>query len=69
MENGGLLEHAQFAGNCYGTPREAVEQNLEKGSMLCWKLKVQGALQVKQKCPDALLDFCYGRYVCLCSDV
>ena len=57
VENGGLLEHAQFAGNCYGTPREAVEQNLEKGIDVVLEIEVQGALQVKQKCPDALLVF------------
>ena len=56
VENGGLLEHAQFAGNCYGTPREAVEQNLEKGIDVVLEIEVQGALQVKQKCPDALLE-------------
>ena len=50
-------EHAQFAGNCYGTPREAVEQNLEKGIDVVLEIEVQGALQVKQKCPDALLVF------------
>ena len=57
VENGGLLEYAQFAGNFYGTPREAVEQNLEKGIDVVLEIEVQGALQVKEKCPDALLVF------------
>ena len=57
VENGGLLEYAQFAGNFYGTPREAVEQNLEKGFEFVLEIEVQGALQVKEKCPDALLVF------------
>ena len=45
VENGGLLEHAQFAGNCYGTPREAVEQNLEKG--------IDVVLEIDQTVEDA----------------
>lgn len=57
IENDGLLEHAQFAGNCYGTPKEAVEKNLEKGIDVVLEIEVQGALQVKEKCPDALLVF------------
>ncbi|MDD3193282.1 MAG: guanylate kinase [Oscillospiraceae bacterium] len=57
VENGGLLEHAEFAGNCYGTPRETVERNLEKGIDVVLEIEVQGALQVKEKCPDALLVF------------
>ena len=57
IENDGLLEHAQFAGNYYGTPKEAVEKNLEKGIDVVLEIEVQGALQVKEKCPDALLVF------------
>ena len=57
IENDGLLEHAQFAGNCYGTPKEAVEKNLEKGIDVVLEIEVQGAVQVKEKCPDALLVF------------
>lgn len=57
VENGGLLEHAQFAGNCYGTPREAVEQNLEKGTDVVLEIEVQGAMKVRAAFPDAVLIF------------
>lgn len=57
VENGGLLEHAQFAGNCYGTPREAVEQNLEKGIDVVLEIEVQGAMKVRAAFPDAVLIF------------
>lgn len=57
VQNDGMLEHAQFAGNRYGTPRKAVEQNLEKGIDVVLEIEVQGAMQVKTQCPDALLVF------------
>ena len=57
IERKGFLEHAQFAGNCYGTPRKAVEENLEKGIDVVLEIEVQGALQVKEQCPDAVLVF------------
>ncbi|MBQ7083459.1 MAG: guanylate kinase, partial [Oscillospiraceae bacterium] len=57
VENDGFLEHAEFAGNCYGTPRGPVEENLQKGIDVVLEIEVQGALQVKEKCPDALLIF------------
>jgi len=56
-ENDGMLEHAQYSGNYYGTPREMVERELCAGNDVILEIEVQGAMQVKQKCPDALMIF------------
>lgn len=57
VENGELLEHAQYAGNWYGTPRAAVEQQLADGVDVLLEIEVQGARQVRRAAPDALLVF------------
>ncbi len=57
VKSEGMLEHAQFAGNHYGTPRAAVEENLKNGIDVVLEIEVQGAMQVKAQCPDALLIF------------
>ncbi len=51
---GGFLEHAQFAGHLYGTPRRPVEAALGRGPALL-EIDVQGARQVRAALPDALL--------------
>lgn len=57
IESGELLEHAQFVGNYYGTPKSYVEQLLDEGKNVVLEIEVQGALQVISKCPDALTIF------------
>ena len=52
-----FYEYAEYAGNCYGTPREPVEQRLERGVDVVLDIDVQGALQIREKCPDAVLIF------------
>ncbi len=47
VASGGLLEHAHFAGNHYGTPREPVEQHLAAGDDVLLEIEVQGARQVR----------------------
>ncbi|HKS99940.1 MAG TPA: guanylate kinase [Rugosimonospora sp.] len=54
---GDLLEWAEFAGNLYGTPRSAVEERLRRGVPALLKIDLQGARQVRQAMPDALLVF------------
>ena len=52
-----LLEHAQYAGHWYGTPRKPVEDKLAGGTPVLLEIEVQGARQVRQQLPDALLVF------------
>ncbi len=52
-----FYEHAEYAGHCYGTPREPVESRLEQGIDVIMDIDVQGALQIREKCSDAVLIF------------
>ena len=52
-----VLEHAEFCGNYYGTPRDAVEAMRNEGKNVILEIEVQGALKVKEKNPQALLLF------------
>ncbi|QWF84336.1 guanylate kinase [Amycolatopsis sp. CA-230715] len=53
--DGRLLEHAEFAGNCYGTPREPVERALAAGKPAILEIELQGARQVRVAMPEARL--------------
>lgn len=57
IEENGFLEHACFCGNYYGTPRDRVEEKLSEGVDVILEIDVQGAIQVKENCPDAVLVF------------
>ena len=57
IENKELLEYATFNGNSYGTPRAYVEQLIEDKKDVILEIEIQGALQVKEMYPDALLLF------------
>ena len=57
IEQGELLEYAQFVGNYYGTPKAYVDQLLDEGKNVVLEIEVQGALQVMKKVPDALTIF------------
>ena len=57
IEKGELLEYAQFVGNYYGTPKFYVEKLLNEGKNVVLEIEVQGALQVMEKCPEALTIF------------
>jgi guanylate kinase len=49
-----LLEWAEFAGNCYGTPRQPVEDQIRQGHWVVLEIELQGARQIFQSFPDAL---------------
>lgn len=52
-----LLEYAEYVGNYYGTPREYVEETLERGRDVFLEIEVQGALQVKENFPEGVFLF------------
>ncbi len=52
-----LLEHAEVFGNHYGTPRDKVQQALSDGKTVILEIDVQGARQVKEIYPDAVMVF------------
>ena len=56
-EEGAFLEYAEYVGNCYGTPRAAVDALLAQGFDVYLDIDVQGAMQVKRNRPDTLLIF------------
>ena len=47
IEAGDLLEHAEFAGNGYGTPKAPIQKLLDAGKQVLLDIEVQGAAQVK----------------------
>lgn len=50
-----LLEHACYAGNRYGTPALPVYDCFARGERAMLDVEVEGALNVRKRCPDALL--------------
>lgn len=57
VKNNEFLEHAEFAGNCYGTPRAYVEKLLDSGMNVVLEIDVQGALQVMKSMPECISVF------------
>ena len=57
VDQGGLLEHAEFVGNYYGTPLAYVNETLDAGRDVFLEIEVQGAQQIREKAPDALFIF------------
>lgn len=57
VENNEFLEWAEFSGNCYGTKKEYVQECLAAGKDLILEIDTQGALQIKEKMPSAVLIF------------
>ena len=57
VKNNEFLEHAEFAGNCYGTPRASVEKLLDSGMNVVLEIDVQGALQVMKSMPECVSVF------------
>ena len=53
----GFLEYAEFVGEYYGTPIDYIEKMMEKGKEVIVEIEVEGALQVREKNPEAVFIF------------
>jgi len=57
VEDGEFLEYAEVYGNYYGTPKKFVEEELAAGNDVILEIDIQGALQVKERFPEAVFVF------------
>ncbi len=57
IASGALLEWASVFGDRYGTPADAVEAERAAGHDVILEIDVQGARQVRERVPDAILVF------------
>lgn len=57
VKAGNFLEWAEFAGNRYGTPADAVARARESGTHVLLEIEIAGAKQVKERAPEAHLVF------------
>jgi guanylate kinase len=57
LAEGELCEHAEIYGEYYGTPLTPVKTQLEKGIDVILEIDVNGAIQVRERMPEAILVF------------
>ncbi len=57
VEEGFFLEWAQYTTDCYGTPKGPVLDAIERGEDVILEIEAQGARQIKERYPDAVLIF------------
>lgn len=57
IESGGMLEHAEFCGNFYGTPKKAVYDKLAEGHDVILEIETVGAMKVMSECPESVSIF------------
>jgi guanylate kinase len=53
----GMLEYAEYCGNYYGTPKAKVFEKLNEGRNVILEIEVRGAMQIKEKYPEAVFVF------------
>lgn len=52
-----LVEWVEYCGNYYGTPREYVTQELEKGRNIILEIDVKGSMKIREMFKDSILCF------------
>lgn len=64
IENDELLEHNEFVGNFYGTPKKPVEDAVNSGFDIIVEIDVNGAEQIRKKIPEAISIFIMPPSLC-----
>lgn len=54
ISNNEMLEYTTYCENFYGTIRAEVNKLLNVGKDVILKIEVDGAMQIKEKCPDSI---------------
>lgn len=57
IQDNKYLEYAIYNGNYYGTPKDRINEMLNKGIDVILEIEIQGAVKVKELIPDALFIF------------
>lgn len=57
IRDGEMLEYAKYVDNYYGTPLKYVNETLDSGKDVFLEIEVNGAMQVRANCPDAVFVF------------
>ena len=57
IAEGGLFEYAEVYGEYYGTPKAPVIEQLDRGMDVILEIDVNGAMQVRENMPEAILVF------------
>lgn len=57
IEQGELLEYAQYVGNYYGTPKQYVLDRMAEGKNVLLEIEMQGAMKIKARFPETRLIF------------
>lgn len=57
VDNDEFLEHAEYVGNYYGTPRAYVDELRNQGKNVILEIDIEGAKQVIEKVPDCVSIF------------
>lgn len=57
IREGQMLEYAKYVDNYYGTPLKYIDDTLDEGEDVFLEIEVNGAMQVRSKCPDGVFIF------------
>ena len=57
IARGEMLEHTCYCGNCYGTPKSEIDDNIANGTSVVLVIEVQGAGNVKRLYPECTTVF------------
>lgn len=57
IDEGYFLEYTNYVGNYYGTPKEHIQEKLDKGIDVILEIEIEGASNIKRLIPEAVFIF------------